>query len=50
MKTREQRRVEGEERNAAWRELTPQEQLASLDTRLGKGIGAKRQRAKLEGK
>lgn len=31
----------------AWRALTPTQQLASLDARLGPGVGAKRQRLKL---
>lgn len=44
---REERRNEDTKRVAAWRELSPAEQLRSLDGRLGKGIGAKRQRAKL---
>lgn len=35
------------DRNADWRTKSPTEQLAALDRRLGKGIGAKRQRAKL---
>lgn len=47
MKPKELKRVEGAERNAYWQSLSPVEQLRSLDTRLGKGIGAKRQRAKL---
>lgn len=37
-------------RNEAWRKLTPAEQLKALDMRLGKGKGAKRQRARLEAK
>ena len=36
------------ERNNFWASLTPQQQLESLDTRLGKGIGAKKQRAKIQ--
>ena len=28
--------------------LTPEQQLASLDERLGKGIGAKKQRARIQ--
>jgi hypothetical protein len=32
------------ERNAHWRSLSPPEQLAALDRRLGKGVGAARQR------
>ena len=31
-----------------WRELTPQQQLAALDERLGKGLGARKQRRRLE--
>ena len=37
-----------EERNEAWAQLTPEQQLASLDERLGKGIGAKKQRARIQ--
>ena len=48
MKPKHQRREEGEERNIEWRKLTPAQQLASLDRRLGKGVGAKRQRTKLK--
>ena len=36
------------ERNNFWASLTPQQQLESLDTRLGKGVGAKKQRAKIQ--
>lgn len=43
------RREQGEKRNAAWRKLTPVQKIESLDNRLGKGVGAKRQRAKLAG-
>lgn len=42
--TIEQRRVEGEARNVAWRALNPKQQLAELNTRLGVGLGATRQR------
>ena len=35
------------ERQAKWNKLTPKEQLADLDKRLGKDIGAKKQRARL---
>ncbi len=45
---RQERREVAEKMIAAWRELTPVQQLASLDARLGKGVGAKRQRAKLD--
>jgi hypothetical protein len=34
-------------RNEAWAKLSTTEKLAALDKRLGKGVGAKRQRAKL---
>jgi hypothetical protein len=44
---RQERREAGEKRNVAWRALTDADQLRSLDARLGKGKGAKRQRAKL---
>ena len=36
------------ERNEAWVQLTPEQQIADLDRRLGKGIGAKKQRARLQ--
>lgn len=41
------KRQEANERDEAWRQLTPQQQLASLDNRLGKGQGATKQRARL---
>jgi hypothetical protein len=40
----QQRREEAEKRVAEWRKLSPQAQLGILDARLGKGVGAKRQR------
>ena len=36
------------ERNEAWAQLTPEQQLADLDRRLGKEIGAKKQRARIQ--
>jgi hypothetical protein len=45
--SKETKREEGDARNAAWRALTPGQQQAELDRRLGKDVGAKRQRAKL---
>ena len=36
------------ERNETWAKLTPEQQLADLDRRLGKGIGAKKQRARIQ--
>lgn len=47
MKHPEVKRKEEEERLAYWRSLTPQQQLAQLDRRLGQGVGARRQRGKL---
>ena len=35
------------ERTEIWRKLTPQQQLDALDARLGKGVGAVKQRARL---
>ena len=32
---------------ANWRALTPEQQLADLDLRLGKGVGATKQRARI---
>lgn len=42
------KRSEALERGAAWAKLTPQEQLAALDKRLGRGTGAERQRARIK--
>ena len=44
---REIRREEAIERQEHWSSLTPQEQLVELDRRLGKGVGAVRQRFKI---
>ena len=44
---RASRRTAGDARNTAWRALSFVAQVASLDSRLGVGIGAVRQRAKL---
>lgn len=46
---KEERRREGEDRNEAWRKLSTAQKLASLDQRLGPGVGAERQRRKLQG-
>lgn len=43
----ERKLEEGQLRNALWRKLSPAEQVISLDRRLGVGVGAVRQRAKL---
>ena len=42
-----ERREEAERRNAAWSALDPKTQLDRLDNRLGKGVGAEKQRARL---
>ena len=50
MKTTEvksQKHQDALDRAEAWNELTPIEQLTELDLRLGMGIGAKKQRAKI---
>ena len=48
MQNKEYKNKEAIERNSFWASLTPQQQLESLDVRLGKGIGAKKQRAKIQ--
>jgi len=48
MNTKQIKETEAKVRNEAWAQLTPEQQLASLDERLGKGIGAKKQRAKIQ--
>jgi hypothetical protein len=45
---KEIKREEINERLAAWRDLTPEQQLAALDRRLGKDVGAKKQRARIK--
>jgi hypothetical protein len=42
------RKREADERREAWNALKPAEKLAILDRRLGVGIGATKQRAKLQ--
>jgi hypothetical protein len=41
------KRKEAIERDAAWRSLSAEQQLEQLDVRLGVGVGAKKQRARL---
>ena len=48
MNTRQIKETEAIVRNEAWAKLTPEQQLADLDRRLGKGIGAKKQRARIQ--
>ena len=45
MNTKQQEAIE---RNETWAKLTYEQQLADLDRRLGKGIGAKKQRARIQ--
>ena len=45
---REMRRKEHKERAAARSKLTTKQKLEALDRLLGKGVGAKKERAKLE--
>ena len=47
MQNKETRHKGATIRNEAWAKLTYEQQLADLDRRLGKGIGAKKQRAKI---
>lgn len=42
------KREEAQERNERYRRLTPQQKIAALDARLGKGVGAAKQRARLQ--
>lgn len=41
------RRTEAQARNEAWASLSLKEQLSALDARLGKGVGAAKQRARI---
>ncbi len=44
------KREEATTRRLLWEQLSPAEQLRALDMRLGKGIGAKKQRARIAAK
>ena len=48
MNTKQTKQTEAIVRNEAWAKLTYEQQLADLDRRLGKGIGAKKQRARIQ--
>ena len=50
MNTKQIKETEAIVRNETWAKLTPEQQLESLDNRLGEGIGAKKQRAKIQAK
>ena len=47
-RSRSERKIESEQRNAHWAILQLQQQLERLDERLGEGIGAKKQRARIQ--
>ena len=47
-RSRSERRMEAEQRNTHWSILQPQQQLEKLDRRLGKVIGAKKQRTRIQ--
>lgn len=44
---KDRRIVVAEENKVKWEKLTPDQQLAVLNEKLGKGVGAKKQRARL---
>ena len=48
MNTKQIKETEAIVRNEAWAKLTYEQQLADLDRRLGKGIDAKKQRARIQ--
>ena len=48
MNTKQTKQTEAAVRNEAWAKLTYEQQLADLDRRLGQGIGAKKQRARIQ--
>ena len=48
MNTKQIKQTEATVRNEAWTKLTYEQQLADLDRRLGKDVGAKKQRARIQ--
>lgn len=44
----EQKRLEAQVRQEEYSKLTPKQKLDRLDARLGPGVGAKKERARLE--
>ena len=47
-RSRSERKMEAEQRNEAWKLLSLHQQLESIDLRLGKDKGAKKQRARIQ--
>ena len=47
-RSRIERKKDAEQRNTKWTTLQLQQQLEKLDERLGKGVGAKKQRAQIQ--
>ena len=47
-RSRSERKMEAEQRNANWAILQLQQQLEKLNERLGEGVGAKKQRARIQ--
>lgn len=45
--SQEAKRTEASARHEAYNKLTPKQRLDKLDAKLGKGVGAKKERAKL---
>lgn len=48
MKAQTIRKNEAEKRNTAWAKLSPKEQLTEINKRLGVGVGAAKQRKKIQ--
>lgn len=48
MKSKVEKQADAIERVRVWRQMTTDMQILSLDRRLGVGIGAKKQRARIE--
>ena len=48
MNTKQIKQTEAAVRNEAWAQLTSEQQIADLDRRLGKDIGAKKQSARIQ--
>lgn len=44
----ESRKQNADASNQTWRAMSPKDQLAELDKRLGRGMGAAKQRARLQ--